>query len=375
MRALARLIASGWCAALVLLVACSAGASQPSAPAAPAAPAPAAPAVQAAETTSAPAAPRTPDPVRLGVIGSASDAGFYLGLDLGYFGEQGLDVQTVPFGAGGEMVGPLGTGQLDVGGGNHSAGLFNAAARGIGIKLVADKGSLRPGHGYQALVFRRDLVESGQLRNPGDLRGLKMATSGRGGGGDRTMAAWLNAYGLTLDDVDWVELPFAQHAAAFAGHAVEAVTSVEPFVTQLVDRDLGTIYQRADEVIPNFQVAAVFYGDQFAQGQADVARRFMLAYIKALRYYNDAFDHGDQAKRREVVAILARNTPVKDEALYERMVVPGLDPDGRVNVDSLVQDQELWISIGLQQTRANINELVDQSFADAAVQALGPYRP
>ena len=100
----------------------------------------------------------------------------------------------------------------------------------------------------------------------------------------------------------------------------------------------------------------------------------MVAYLKAVRYYNDAFTYGDAAKRQEIIGILARNTPVKDTALYERMAMPGLAPDGRINLASLAEHQEVWLAAGLQQAPVDLGDVVDLSFAEAAVRTLGPYR-
>jgi NitT/TauT family transport system substrate-binding protein len=75
------------------------------------------------------------------------------------------------------------------------------------------------------------------------------------------------------------------------------------------------------------------------------------------------------------VEILTRSTPVKDAALYEKMVMPGLDPDGGVNVASLTEDQDYYLASGLQQERIAVDKLVDESFARYAVGQLGgPYR-
>jgi NitT/TauT family transport system substrate-binding protein len=41
------------------------------------------------------------------------------------------------------MIAPLGTGELDVGGGTVSAGFYNAVGRGIGMKIVADQASIK----------------------------------------------------------------------------------------------------------------------------------------------------------------------------------------------------------------------------------------
>lgn len=312
--------------------------------------------------------------LRLGMLGSASDAGIFIAQDLGYFRELGLELDVSRFDSAARMVAPLGAGQLDIGAGSHSAGLFNAVARGIAIKLVADKGSALPGHGFQALVFRRDLVESGRLRSPADLRGMRIALSARGVSSEVALSVWLQRAGLSINDVEIAELNFADHASALGSGAIEASVTIEPFLTFVTDLGVGTIYQRTDELIPGQQIAEIIYGGQFIDTQAEAARRFMVAYIRGVRYYNDAFGRGDPAKRQEVVNILIRNTPVKDAALYDRMTMPGLNPDGRVNVASLEQDQEVFLASGLQQQRININDLVDHRFVDAVVQELGPYR-
>jgi NitT/TauT family transport system substrate-binding protein len=313
-------------------------------------------------------------PLRFGATQAVSNAGIFVASARGYFREQGLDVEFVPFDSAARMVAPLSAGQLDVGGGSPSAGLFNAIARGIDVKLVADKGSAPPGFGFEGLVFRRDLVDGGQLRTAGDLAGLRVATSARGTAREPAMAAHLRPYGLTLQDVDMVELNFAEHASALAGRTVEAALTIEPFLTRMVDQGVGTLYERIDALLPGMQVAAVLYAGPFAQGNPDAARRFLLAYLRAVRDYNDGFARGDAAKRQAAIATLAQHTTVKDVALYDRMAMPGLHPDGRLNLDSLADAQEVWMAEGLQQARVDLAAVVDDSFAAAAVQALGPYR-
>src|SRR5437879_12334480 len=78
------------------------------------------------------------------------------------------------------MIAPLGVGQLDVGGGAVSAGLFNAMARGVDLRIVADKGTIRTGQSYEALIIRRDLVESGRFKTLADLKGLRIGLGARG---------------------------------------------------------------------------------------------------------------------------------------------------------------------------------------------------
>src|SRR5437879_13089487 len=97
--------------------------------------------------------------LRVGLVAAVSHAGFFVPMERGYFAEQGLAIEFVPFRSAADMIAPLGVGQLDIGGGAVSAGLFNAMARGVDLRIVADKGTIRTGQSYEALIIRRDLVD------------------------------------------------------------------------------------------------------------------------------------------------------------------------------------------------------------------------
>src|SRR5437868_2500377 len=116
----------------------SISAVDPSAPP-PAAPAPATPLNVSSVSSVRPADPPLSPPVtvRVAVVGSASDAGILLGMELGYFREQGIQIELSSMQSAQQMVPLLGTGQLDVGGGATSAGLINAVGLDVPIRLVA----------------------------------------------------------------------------------------------------------------------------------------------------------------------------------------------------------------------------------------------
>ena len=56
------------------------------------------------------------------------------------------------------------------------------------------------------------------------------------------------------------------------------------------------------------------------------------------------------------------------------MVFAGLDPNGRVNTDSLNAMQDYFLARGSQKQRADLNRVVDHQYVDAAVQELGAYQ-
>src|SRR5262245_66521021 len=76
------------------------------------------------------------DQIKIGISRTLSDAGYYLADAKGFFRDEGLEVSIIGFNSAAQMIAPLGTGELDVGGGTVSAGFYNAVGRGLLIRLV-----------------------------------------------------------------------------------------------------------------------------------------------------------------------------------------------------------------------------------------------
>src|SRR3989475_2698452 len=115
-----------------------------------------------------------PSTLRVGVVASVSDAGFFVPVERGYFAEQGLAVEFLPFRSAADMIAPLGVGQLDIGGGGGSGGLFNALARGSGLRIVADKGTIRRGRRYGGPIIPRAFVGRGRCKNLGGVKAVRI---------------------------------------------------------------------------------------------------------------------------------------------------------------------------------------------------------
>src|SRR5947208_8075337 len=79
--------------------------------------------------------------VKVAINNVVSDVVFHLAAERGFFTEQGLNVTLIAFDSGPKMIAPLGAGQIDVGAGASSAGLYNAVARCIDVKCVEDGGA------------------------------------------------------------------------------------------------------------------------------------------------------------------------------------------------------------------------------------------
>ena len=312
--------------------------------------------------------------VRVGTNNVISDAAFFIANRKGYFQEQGIKVKFVTFDSGPKMTAPLGAGQLDVAAGASSAGLYNAAARNINIKIVADKGSTPAGYDYMPILVRKALVDSGKVKTYGDLKGLTLGDAGKGGSPSSKLNEALKKGGLAYKGAKVEYMAYPQHIAALGNGAIDASVTTEPSASQAIERGVAVRFSD-DALYPNQQVAVLLYGGDFIKGKPDLAKKFMIAYIKAARFYNDALKDGRFAGRNaaEVIDILAKDSNVKDPNLYKKMTPNGINPDGRLNVASLKKDYDFFKDMGYLEGSVSVEQVVDHTFVEAALKDLGPY--
>ena len=313
--------------------------------------------------------------VKIGISRTISDAGYYMADAMGFFRDEGIDVSITGFNSAAQMIAPLGTGELDVGGGTVSAGFYNAVGRGILMKIVADQASIKPGYGYSSLMVRKDLVDSGRYKSFADLKGMKVAIGAPGTGTASALNEALKKGGLKYSDVDVVGFP--EHLPTYRNKGIDASITNEPTMTRAIEDGVAVRVAGNDITYPDQQTAVTFYADNFIRNRRDVAERFMRAYLRGVRMYNDALKDGRLAgpKANEVIPILVKYTTIKDESMFRRMVPSYCNPDGEVNVTSLKKDLEFFRELGLIEKKdASVDGVVDSSFAKAAVAKLGPYR-
>jgi NitT/TauT family transport system substrate-binding protein len=311
--------------------------------------------------------------VIVGTTNSVSDAPLIIADEMGYFKEEGLSVKFQPFASAGEMVPPLGAGQIDVGSGSVGAGIYNAVARGVDLRIVADKGTMKKNFEYFPLMVRKELIDNGTVKSIADLKGLRIAEPAPGVVAATDISAILQSAGLQYEDVKHVNLAPSQQLAAFANGSIDAGMVTEPTATNMENQAVGVRFALPPDYYGPQQVAALLYGGQFAKNKA-LGNCFMKAYLRGVREYLSAFDAegrltGENAEK--VVNTVSQATGL-DPALYSKIVPAYIDPNGKLNLESLEKDYDFFDSHNmLEGDRIDIHSIIDQSFVEAAVTVLG----
>jgi len=271
--------------------------------------------------------------VRVGILKLTSSAPIFIGVEKGFFQEQGVDVELTFFQAAAPIATALAAGQIHVGATGLTAALYNIVLGGERIWIVADKGREWPGYPLTAIVVQKDLCD------------VKIVP--------------LQAMSASLE--------------ALRGKQVDAILIPQPFPGVAEAQGHAKVLVWVGDVLP-WQCCCVFYGKKLAADR-ERALAFMKGYVKASRYYYDAVlrqkDGRIQpgANHDEVVAITAKHTGASPDVI--RVGFPYQDRNGRFPAEDIEKQMTWWVRHGFMKATIPRREIVDTSFVEAAIQALG----
>jgi len=207
-----------------------------------------------------------------------------------------------------------------------------------------------------------------------DLRGKNIGLSSLASSGEVTYYKILQKTGLTEQDLTIELLSFPDQVVALGNGRLDSALLIEPLQAAAIENGSGVFLAGVDEINPGQQLAGVMYSAGFVRRSPDGGRGFMVAYVKGVRDYLSAV--GPSKKDQDqVFKALADAGLVRDAALLTKMRPVGFNPDGRVNVQSIDEDQDIFVRNGHMKERIDLSQVVDSSYVENAVRVLGPYRP
>jgi NitT/TauT family transport system substrate-binding protein len=299
--------------------------------------------------------------LKISMLPFLSYAPVFIALEEGYFAKQGINLELVKFKQSGLTIPALARGDLDVSTDSIGSNLFSAIARGLAIKVVADKGYLSDKCTSSAIMARKDLYDSGELKTIEQLKGKKVALG--------LVPVWGYVYdkilgkgNLTMDDIEIVKMPGPSRIGAFETGAIDGSGAAEPMITQLESLGFATILAKYQDYVPNYQASAIIYGPNLLVKNPELGRKFMIAYLKGVRQYN-------QGKTQRNLEIIQKHTGLDMDILKEICFI-SFHQDGHVNTRSILAVQDWAYEKGYIDSKVPLEQIVDMSFADYANRVL-----
>jgi NitT/TauT family transport system substrate-binding protein len=285
---------------------------------------------------------------------------YFLAQENGYFAEQGLDVEFIPFTQSSAVIPALVAEQLDVTTVFPNPSFFSAVARDAKIEIVAGKGYLDPNAcAYTGLMASSRLLASGKLSDSNNWKGLKIATE-LGSMSEYGLDILLEQNSLTPKDVTIVNLPISNRSDALRTGAIDIAGAGEPWILRITNNGSGTIWQSFNNILPGATWGLVAFGPSLIEQHPDVGKRFMVAFLKGIAKYNEG-------KTDSNVAILAKYTQLSQEEI-KGMCWNTMKADGTINSQSLLDYQQWAFDNGYLTQKLTLNQFWDPKYINFANQ-------
>jgi NitT/TauT family transport system substrate-binding protein len=303
-------------------------------------------------------APPPPDHVRAVVIPILLTAPIHIAQQEGYFADENLEVEFVRLTRNIEAIPALAQGQVDVGAGQLTIAVLNAIAGGARIRAVAGNGHLAAdGCTFHGIIVQKDLMDAAESTGPEMFRGRRVEL-------DIALphAYWfdkvLQPAGLTLEDLEIVNVPTAATVDAFVTKAFDATAITEPRITQVLESGQAVLWNGTQDVVPDYQQNLVLFGPNLLDERPAVGERFIKALLRGIEQYN----LGKTERNLEILEGAMRLS--RDE--LTTMCWVSMHADGRMHPEGFAGYQEWAKQRGLVDRVLSTDELIDTRFLDGA---------
>lgn len=207
-----------------------------------------------------------------------SVSAFEFALFKGYFKNEGLQVTAKMASNGAATIAGVLGGSLQFAATNLTSTLV-AVSRGLDLKIVVQEaeGWSDPAKAYDAIMVRAD----SKIAGPRDLQRKTVAVFAINSFGTLTTSRAVEKAGGDYKTIKWVELPQGDALNALAAGKVDAILTLEPFVTIGEQRGLKAIFSPYRETDPHYPDSFVVASAGFLSKNPKTAASFAKAMEKA----------------------------------------------------------------------------------------------
>lgn len=288
------------------------------------------------------------------LLGQASWIGYaplYLADKKGFFDDHGADVDVQFFESKTDSKSALAAGRIQGMSTTVDTHVMSAAS-GMDISIVLALDTSDGGDGLSALKDIPDIPS---------LKGHSVALDTSGGASYFWFQYLLQQEGMTLDDVQVVNMSSGDAGAAFVAGEVDAAVTWEPWLSKAKETDNGSVLIDSSET-PGIIVDALAMDKDFAAEYPGTIKAIVEGWYDALAYMES--DPDDAYKI--MMEYTGDETPEDLQASMEE--VKFYDKEGNASYyDGEIQDvakmaADLWLDTGLIDAEPDLDSLIDGSF-------------
>lgn len=210
-----------------------------------------------------------------------------------------------------------------------------------------------------------DIVTAAKdVRTVGDLKGKRVAIPHRMSVHNILLYRLLKQNGLSLSDVEWIEMPPPDMPAALARGDIKAYIVAEPFGAKAVLGGHGKKLIDAREIWPEYVCCGLVVNPGFEKDHPEAVQELVDSLVAAGRYID---------RNREEAARIARQDMNIEEATWRQSFDWGVTyGDLRIRKEDLEALHRYTVEMGLLKGPLKIDGLFDDSYVSKAYAKAGP---
>jgi NitT/TauT family transport system substrate-binding protein len=210
------------------------------------------------------------------VVGSlpvVDTAGLFLAQQNGYFKQAGLNVKIQPIIATPQAIPDMLKGTVDIVAGANYVSFFQAdEVKHLNLKVLAD------GESCSTDTFEVLSLPKYGIKSAKDLAHKRIAVNTKPNVQTLLTNTALQTAGVSPNSVTYVPIAFPKMGAALASHEVDAISAVEPFITENeLKYGAQPVMSTCTGPTANFAISGYFATSAFVQKYPNTARAFARA--------------------------------------------------------------------------------------------------
>lgn len=242
--------------------------------------------------------------VTIGAIPIVDTAASHLGLEQGFFEEEGIDLTIENTDGGAAAMAGVVSGNYEFAFGNMIS-VMVAHEEGLPVQYVTNGNSVEGSEdGFGAVV----VPEDSDIQSAADLPGKTVSTNNLANITGATVNYAVEQDGGDPSTIEYVELAFPDMPAAVMNGQVDAAMVVEPFLTQAINQGARVVSWNF-QAIPNLDIAGYFTTTEVIQSEPELVESFTRAMNNSLQYAAD--------NPEEVRDVVGTYTEISEDTLAE----------------------------------------------------------
>ncbi len=326
-------------------------------------------AVLAAATVLAGTGAASAEPIKVGILSLVSHSPSIIAEGKGYFAEQGLEVEFVPFQAAQPMAVAIASGDVDFGMTAMTAGLISLAEKDA-VKIIGGALQETPEIDGQKILVSKAAHEAG-VKTPADLAGKRYGITTAGSSFHYMAHKIADKEGFERSALELVPLNAVPAVIASLKSGQIDAWSIVPNIAAGLTKG-GEVFEigKVSDYIDGYQVTTVFTSADNVANNRELVEKYLAALSKGVADYNAAFVDKTMSDEdsAEVVGMI-------HEYVYSDRPLDAADPairagamrineDAKLNVSSIEDQLEWFKSENLVPAEASMDKLVDTSFVE-----------